>query len=213
MNVEGRRPAGGAALLGWLAVIMLVVGTPTAPANAGEPAVLPTLHSNGPPPGHTGGFEEPTCRTCHSGFDLGLDGTLEFGGLPEAYQAGRIYVVTVTLHSTEMEKAGFQASVRFSSGDRRGHQAGVLRALDDRAFVVPSAEDPSIRYVQHATAGTDVVDRELAKWTFEWTAPVSTSDPVVFHASANSANGDASPLGDLVYATSRELRPTAFNGS
>ena len=196
-----------------LGVSALIIGPPTPPASAGETAASPGFHSDGPPPGYTGGFDEPTCLECHSGFDLGLDGTLEFGGLPEAYQAGRVYAVTLTLHSTEMEKAGFQTSVRFSSGARGGQQAGVLRALDDRTSVVPSAEDPSIRYVQHGLAGTDVIDREFAQWTFEWTAPVSTSDPVVFHASANSANGDDSPLGDLVYAVSRELRAGAFNGS
>jgi len=211
-NAEGRCPAGGAALLAGLGMIILVVGTPTPPASAGEPVTSMRLNLVGPPPGYTGGFEEPTCLACHKGFALGLEGTLEFENLPEAYQAGRVYVVTLTLRSTEMQKAGFQASARFSSGDHRGHQAGTLRSLDDRTSIAPFAGDSSIRYVQHAGAGTDVVDQRLAKWTFEWTAPVGTSDPVVFDASANSANGDDSPLGDLIYATSREVR-SASSGS
>lgn len=202
---------GAALLLAGLGVTILALGTP--PAAAGEPAPpLATAHSNGPPPGYTGGFAEPTCLVCHSGFALGLDGSLEFGDLPESYEAGKVYRVTLILHSTEMRKAGFQASARFAAGDDAGRQAGVLRALDHRASIVSSPDDPSIHYVQHMSQGTDVIDRKLAKWTFEWTAPRATSDPVVFHASANSANGDASPLGDLVYATRSELTAAAADG-
>ena len=42
-------------------------------------------------------------------------------------------------------------------------------------------------YVHHAASGTDVVSAQLAEWTFEWIAPVDSDEPVVFHASANSA--------------------------
>jgi hypothetical protein len=181
---------------------------PAVPASTTAPGPSPSVHSDGPPPGHTGGFDEPTCQTCHQGFELGLDGTLTFEGLPDSYEGGEVYLVTLVLRSTEMVKAGFQASARFSSGDHRGRQAGALRAIDRRAAVVESKNVPGLQYIQHVEAGTGVRSGDLATWTFEWTAPVGTSEPVRFNATANSANGDDSPLGDLVYATSADVKGT-----
>ena len=37
-----------------------------------------------------------------------------------------------------------------------------------------------------------------SSWSLEWVAP-SGNAPVIFHVSANSGNGDNSPLSDLIY--------------
>ena len=66
-----------------------------------------------------------------------------------------------------------------------------------------------MRYVQQVARGAEVGDPELATWSFQWTAPSDAAGPVVFHAAANSANGDNSPLGDLVYTAELRLEPAA----
>ena len=154
----------------------------------------------GPPPGHTGGFGEPTCLECHIGSRLNQPGsTLAVIGIGGSYRPGETYEVTVRLLSYDMLAAGFQAAFRKAEDLDRGKSAGVLRSLDDRVAVVPS-ESGDVRYVQHTDRGTPA-DGELAEWTFEWTAP-EHREPVALHVAANSGNGDNSPLDDLVYTSS-----------
>jgi hypothetical protein len=99
-------------------------------------------------------------------------------------------------------------AARFGEGETAGHQAGTLRAVDPKVAVVPDSVSDVV-YAQHApgTARTD--DPELATWSIEWTAPLA-GGAVRIHAAANSANGDDSPLGDLVYTT--EARTTSRVG-
>lgn len=160
-------------------------------------------HAAGPPPGHTGGFGEPTCQSCHSEYPLDVEGTLSVEGLPERYAPGDTYAVTVVLRSTGMARAGFQGAVRFAEGERSGRQAGTLQALDARLQVVTDSLS-GVQYVQHRIGGTDVPDPEVVTWTFAWTAPAAHG-PVAIHLAANSANGDDSPFGDLIYTAERRI--------
>ena len=141
---------------------------------------------------------------CHDEFDLNpAMGALGIDGLPAAYAPGERYDVSVVVQGdAEMAGAGFQGAFRFSDGPHRAARAGVAEALDGRVAI--RLDDSSgTEYVQHTIAGTGLTTRQLATWTFGWTAPQST-DPIVFHVAANSANGDNSPLGDLIY--SAEMR-------
>lgn len=161
-------------------------------------------HIVGPPPGHTGGFGEPTCIVCHTGSEFNTPGsTLEVVGLGAVYRRDRSYAVTVRMRSFDMGAAGFQATFRWAEGMRRGMTAGSARAVDRRVAVV---EDSSgISYVQHTSIGTHTTG-EITEWTFQWTAPTEPG-AIALHLAANSADGDNSPLGDLVYTWSAILRP------
>ena len=168
-------------------------------------------HIEGPPPGHTGGFGEPTCAACHFGAPLNQPGaTLEVVGLDEGYRPGQRHPVTIRFESFDMLAAGFQGSFRFKNGDQRGAGAGQVRPLDDRVTVVPGG-DGGPEYVQHTRAGSAPADG-AAEWTFEWRAPDAEA-PVVFHLAANSGGGDDSPLDDLVYTLSVTLTPVAGSAS
>jgi len=163
-----------------------------------SPAPPPAAHVFGPPAAHTGGFGEPTCHECHAEFDVNaLGGRVELEGLPAAYEPGRSYAVVVSLHSSEMAAAGFQMSARFDDG----RPAGTLVAAESRVTVVDSAGVP---YAQHAPQGTRPGTPEVARWAVEWVAP-ATGGRVRFHVAANSANGDNSPFGDLVYTAEKAV--------
>ena len=157
------------------------------------------FHAEGPPPAHTGGFQEPTCMECHDEFDLNPGiGALGIDGLPAAYKPGEAYDVSIVVQGdAEMARAGFQGAFRFADGPHRSTRAGVAEALDDRVAIRVD-EMSGAEYVQHSIAGTGLTASQLATWIFRWTAPQS-ADPIVFHVAANSANGDNSPLGDLIY--------------
>lgn len=147
---------------------------------------------------------------CHDEFDLNPGiGALGIDGLPAAYAPGERYDVSVVVQGdAEMARAGFQGTFRFADGPHRGGRAGVAEAVNERVAV--QVDDSSgIEYVQHTIAGSGLASDQLASWTFRWTAPHST-DAIVFHVAANSANGDNSPLGDLIYtAETRVLGDTS----
>ncbi|WP_420438158.1 choice-of-anchor V domain-containing protein [Candidatus Palauibacter sp.] len=171
----------------------------------GTAAAVPPVHIEGPPPGHTGGFGEPTCATCHIGAPLNEPGsTLEVFGLDDGYRPGQRHPVTIRFESFDMLAAGFQGSFRFTNGDRRGTRAGEVRPLGDRVTVA-RGEDGATEYVQHTRAGSRPTGG-VAEWTFEWRAP-NAEAPVVLHLAANSGGGDDSPLDDLVYTLSVTLNP------
>ena len=157
-------------------------------------------YKDGPPPGHTGGFGEPTCRACHS--DAGLNepgGDLAISDAPAAFEPGRTYELEVVLRRAGMLRAGFQLAARVAEGAAAGAPAGVLTPSDGRTAVVWDTVS-HLGYIEHTTAGTAVVSG-AARWAVRWTAPAQARGAVAFHIAANAANDDDSPLGDFIYAS------------
>ena len=194
---DGRRspavPGSAARLLGGILA--------AAPALLAGAAVLAQgRYVTGPPPGHTGGFGEPTCYACHYDAEPNTGpGSLALRGLEAGYQPGATRRITVELASPGMRRGGFELAVRFASGPAAGQQAGTLRALDERVAVTDSA---GVQYAHHVEVGSDLVAPDTARWVLAWTAPEDGGDVVVFHMAANAANDDLSPFGDLIFTDS-----------
>ena len=169
--------------------------------DAGHPRALaplrvPALHADGPPLGRTGGFGELTCIECHLDLELNaLGGALLIDGIPDSFTPGASYVITVVVEGEGMGSAGFQAAARFREGERIGETAGSLAPLDGRTIV---RGEGGVDYINHTVEGSELGPGDVASWSFEWVAPGDAA-PVVFHVTGNSANGDNSPLGDLIY--------------
>ncbi|HEX8696208.1 MAG TPA: choice-of-anchor V domain-containing protein [Longimicrobium sp.] len=161
---------------------------------------------DGPPPGFTGGFGEPTCAQCHMGEALNeAGGTLSLAGIPDAYRPGEPYRITVSLARGDLQRGGFELSARFADGAAAGRQAGSFRAPDERVKVVEGTPS-GVQYAGHARPGVQPAAPGRIEWTVEWTAPASAAGSVVFHAAANSANGDESQFGDLVYTLEKVVK-------
>jgi len=188
----------------------LLLGDSAAPRGEGPPPVgvhaAGRPYADGPPLAVTGGFGEATCHSCHNELELNQDGsgTLSVEGLPDQYEPGSTYVVTVVVNSEGMVRAGFEAAFRFVGSPPPGRQAGSMSAVDERVAVGHLGLTP-VFYAYHTRAGSVPPATDLATWTFEWVAPTS-SDPVALHLVANSANGDNSPLGDFILTRSDTLR-------
>lgn len=181
---------------GGLALAILVGATAS-----GERAPAP-VHAEAPPPGHTGGFGESDCTACHLEAGPNLPGgSLEVVGIPPAYRPGERYDLEVVLRAEGTVRAGFQLSARHTDGSR----AGRLRPRDERVQVLAPDSLPT-EYAAQTRAGSEADSPDEARWTLAWTAPEG-GGPVRFHGAANSANGDESPLGDLVYTIVRESAP------
>jgi hypothetical protein len=161
-----------------------------------------SAYPDGPPPGTTGGFGEPTCVSCHFASTPDTLGSLALHGLPPALEPGRTYELIVELAREDMAAAGFELSARFACGPARGRQAGAFRKPGDDVAVTREA---GVDYVHQTLAGSAPSTPGRARWRIEWTAPVGRSVAVRFHVAANAANGDESPLGDRVYALEKTV--------
>lgn len=189
--------AGGALLLS----AVLIAGLS---ADVRGPTIEVGRSRDAPPPAHTGGFGEPTCQACHIGNELNAPGgDLRVTGVPDGYRPGDSYLITVVLRSTDMSAAGFQAAMRFDGSVRGGDQAGTIRGVDPRTHITVGDPAP-VEYIHHLRPGTHPTSPSIMTWSFEWVAPQEPL-PVVLHIAANSANGDDSPLGDLVYTLTRRI--------
>ncbi|HVS02627.1 MAG TPA: amidohydrolase [Thermoanaerobaculia bacterium] len=164
-----------------------------------------TAHLDQPPAGHTGGFGEPTCASCHRGAPLDAAGGSLSLDAPATFAAGEEYRIAVRLERAGMRRAGFQLSARFAEGEGAGRQAGELTAVSAGAQLV-AAHD--VTYAAQTADGARVGEGE-ARWTVGWRAPAAADAPVLFHLAANAANDDDSELGDHVYLASAVSRPAA----
>jgi hypothetical protein len=155
--------------------------------------------ADGPEPGHTGGFGEPTCHRCH--FENSIDdstGSLELVGIPDLYTPGSPYRLEITLQRPGLVRGGFQLAARFSSGPHQGQQAGRFERLDDRTQM-PDPKGVQIQYVQHSKVGSYSSAVDGLTWTVRWFAPSESAAPVAFHLVGNASNDDDSEFGDFVY--------------
>ncbi|MDX1630772.1 MAG: choice-of-anchor V domain-containing protein [Thermoanaerobaculia bacterium] len=168
--------------------------------------ILPTdggAYVDGAPPGHTGGFEEPTCTSCHFGNPVNDSaGTLEISA-PSAFVPGEEYPLEIRLRHPELERAGFQLSARFAKGSDSGDQAGVLSP----GAGVEIVEEDGVQYARHTRDGVEPREGHEIEWRFRWKAPAAAEPPVVFHVAANAGNYDDSEFGDFVYRRAVEAKP------
>lgn len=163
-------------------------------------ALLPVpagAYKDGPPPAHTGGLGEPDCAACHFGPEPESRGvSLSLQGMPERYDPGSTYRITLVLEAAGMKSGGMLLSVR----THEGRQAGTLAPGDD----LETVQSGGIHYLRHVrpARGPEAV------WRLAWTAPEECAGPVLMHAAANAANDDDSALGDVpVLAEATSLPP------
>jgi hypothetical protein len=148
-----------------------------------------------PPTARTGGFGEDTCQSCHFHADLDTgSGSLTILGLPDRFEPGKRYTLSLIMAHPAMAVAGFQLSARFEDGT----QAGALAAMDPDSRTLAVSTDAGVQYAHHLLDGTTPAAPDTARWTIHWTAPDS-GGTVVFHAIGNAGDDDDSPLGDFVY--------------
>ena len=159
------------------------------------------------PPAHTGGFGEPDCTACH--FDAAAKrGTnnLILEGLPEVYEAGKTYYLTVRLADADMRIAGFLLSTRAVGTDPCGGPAGSLDPVDRRTARVVYGVPP-VEYLRSASSEIEPNPAPTAIWKLSWRAPDYADRYVAFHLAANAGNGDESPFGDRIYRLEIILHP------
>jgi hypothetical protein len=159
-------------------------------------------YAEGAPPGFSGGFKEDSCQACHFHEELNAaPGRVALEGVPATFAPGERYTLTVTVARPGIKRAGFQLAARFEIS---GAQAGTLAAGEGERVGVEEAT--GVQYAGQRKAGATVDAGDEARWTVQWTAPAS-GGAVIFHVSANAADGNGNAEGDFVYTTSAKAAP------
>jgi cytochrome c553 len=165
--------------------------------------------SAGPQPATTGvpaiGAEaaEQTCISCHNSFALNPDtnGTTTLEGVPETYEPGRTYTLTLKVAHTDATalRWGFQMT---AVAMKDGAGAGEFVATDPNTTMVLAAMTGTRSYIEQGYGGTAIGQPGGATWTFDWKAPATDLGKVGFFAAVNVSNADGSNQGDRVYSRS-----------
>ena len=164
-------------------------------------------YAEGAPPGFSGGFKEESCHACHFHAEPNSGpGRVTIEGVPAAFAPGERYTLTITLRHAGMKLAGFQLAARFKDG---GAQAGAIAPGSDDGERVGVETQGGVQY--HGSeegGGLGRLSRHGDSGRSSWTAPKG-GGPVIFHVSANAANGDERADGDFVYTATGESAPLA----
>ncbi len=176
-----------------LPIITLALGLIWSFTDPAPPRLTPAYPEELPGP-FTGGFGEESCHSCHFDYSLNPEqGTLKIEGIPDRYQSGKSYKISISLSRDDLGQAGFQLSSRFEDGS----QAGSFEKLSDHLNFTEVKS--KIQYLQHSQSGSKVQNKSTASWQFTWIAPDSGAGKIIFNVAANSGNGDASAFGDYIY--------------
>lgn len=155
----------------------------------------------GPPWGAADPEADEHCASCHwERQPVMASKALDLDGLPRRIDAGREYVLTLTLTGTEAKTSGFQV---IASAD--GQPAGGFSSGDADVEAAPFAASLRSSAPRPATGN-------MARWRFVWRAPSRLDGPVTFHAAASAANDDGSPFGDQIHYRQFELAPNVRPG-
>ena len=168
----------------------------------------------GPPLGFTGAPDEGTCVGCHYTFaepnPPNSGGSVKLTGLPATYTPAQTYTVTVTVSHPTARRWGFETTPIDASGSSL--KAGTLTLIDNVRTIKRDAG--SRTYISHYAVesqpdsqdGTYPGRVDSCFWSFNWTAPNSSSGDITFYAVGNAANNQVSPEDDYIYATSVIVR-------
>ena len=163
-------------------------------------------HEDGAPPGHTGGFREPTCTACHFDNDVNsVDGELTLDGVPESFIPGHQYEFIIVVKHLMLQSGGFQLTVR----NIDCATAGELSIVDKRAQITTDSKSGR-SYAQHSKDSTKT--KGIISWLIRWHAPMN-EDKVIINIAANAANDDASAFGDYIYFVEKKLKAAAQSNS
>ena len=163
--------------------------------------------AEGPLPGHTGGFGEPTCADCHQGPGPAAAGVALID-LPDAWSAGEAYTIAIEVRADGLRRGGFQLAARWADGPDEGGPAGRFEISGGGMRITESG---GIGYAHHTYDGTRAGTPGHVRWTLIWRAPSGGAGDIAFHVAANAANDDNSEFGDSI-VTASAIVPSAATG-
>jgi hypothetical protein len=141
------------------------------------------------------------CTQCHTGTASNSSVIImvkDFAtGVPVSqYELGQTYTIDIILSDASNPPAtGFQSTIY--TGASTAHP-GTLTANTGSKI--------QGSFATHTSKTSATVSSSTYKWSYNWTAPLTTTATVNIHASCNSANNDMNSTGDDIYTGSLSLQ-------
>lgn len=161
------------------------------------------FQNNGGQPALTGAPGEQNCTACHSGSTLNGNSENQLTVLNSQFQPvtmytpGTTYTVSLSMTSAPAKK-GFSATILDGSNARAGSLIGSGIGGTQDFQNGPGTRD----YVSHmASSNTS----STTLWAWNWTAPATNVGDVTFYVATNSANGNNTTTGDMIYLSQHVL--------
>ncbi|MCR4293570.1 MAG: Reeler domain-containing protein [Candidatus Kuenenia sp.] len=151
---------------------------------------------SGPIAGRTGAPDDicgsKSCNdpaACHGSYNINSGTAAFLIAAPSSYVLGETIDVTVSFSNTSSGLHGFQLTALDASNKR----VGIFQSKDNTTQTEAYLDE----YAAHTTVGT-----ARTSWTVQWTAPLANvTDPVIFYAAGNQADGGGTPENDYIYNT------------
>ena len=147
------------------------------------------------PPTRSGAVGAPdngqTCISCHGSSG---NGSLVVSDLPNQYQPGEKYTLSVKLSQSGRQRWGFILTAL----DKNGNQAGTFESNDANTQVFSAS---GRQYIGHTSSGTAAGQSNSNTWLMDWIAPAVDKGKISFYASGNAANNNGRNSGDNGYKT------------
>ncbi len=161
-------------------------------------------YGKGPKSASTNAPGESSCQAekCHAQNALNSGGgELAVTGIPEIYEPGKRYTLSITLLQKGQKRWGFQMTVL----NEDSLPAGEFLLLEPKLtqLKTEAAADGSVRqYVEHTLEGSHMGRKDgPISWAVAWQAPNKPEGRVTFYTAANAANFNKKPWGDFIYTT------------
>lgn len=173
------------------------------------PGVFVYAYGKGAKPASTNAPGETACQDskCHAQFPLNSGpGTLTLGGVPDMFELGKTYTLSITLEQEGQKRWGFQITALTPDSLAAGHFALTDPELTQlRDELMPAGYNRF--YVEHTLKGSKMgVKNGPVSWTMEWVAPKEDGGQVNFYVAANAANFNKKPWGDYIYVLTDSSR-------
>ena len=158
------------------------------------------VRSTGSPGGKTGspGDGSNTCTQCHGGGKATDIAGWITSDIPEAgYRPGNQYTITVKGQRTGAAAYGFELTAEKSNRAKTG------------GFATGGSNQVQLLSGGNAVTQTNqglTPSGGQKSWSVQWTAPAKGTGDVTFYAAVNTANGDGSTTGDVIYATNYKVK-------
>ena len=167
--------------------------------------LIPNLlfsYANNPPNGRTGAPGEGTCGDCHSSYTLNSgSGSVYLTGVPNEYNPGETYAITVHVSHPSMTRWGFELAAKNDDGMQGGE------ILVTQSSLTTSSNWNDITYIKQRNQGTFAGQNNGADWTFDWQAPQQDDGVISFYVAGNTANFSNNTAGDYIYTNSSYSEP------
>lgn len=134
---------------------------------------------------------------CHESFAANSGPGSVTIDVPDGYEPGLTYTITVNVAQAGQLRWGFQMTVL----DALHQPAGTSVPTDTNAQLQDFSTFTERQYISHTIGGTAADRPNGNSWTIDWTAPETNVGKVTFWAAGNAANNDVMSEGDYIYTT------------